>query len=106
MTWSGEQGEIIKRSSLPEGSELGEKMREQRCELVDRLSVLDDSFANVVLEENSLEKVGVVPIYNALRRVTSSQVEMLILFKEIKFRNNHFIFISLLFTESCASALW
>ncbi|XP_065207063.1 ribosome-releasing factor 2, mitochondrial [Planococcus citri] len=72
LTWSGEQGDIINRKSLPENNDLTEKIHELRRELVDKLSGVDDALANIVLEKNSLDDVGVVPIYDALRRVTLS----------------------------------
>ncbi len=76
FTWSGDQGEIVNRTTLSESDNLFEEVQKLRNELVDKLSELDDELAETVLKNDSLSKINAVAIYDALRRVTLNQVQL------------------------------
>lgn len=97
LSWSGNRGEEVTRTPLNEGDALYDEVQKLHDRLVDRLAALDDELAECVLTDDSLSKVGVVAIYNALRRVTINRVRTLYSARISTF----FVTTSCKFSESC-----
>ncbi|XP_066586928.1 ribosome-releasing factor 2, mitochondrial [Prorops nasuta] len=69
---SKSQGANIIRSKLDENksSKLWEKALKKRCALVDKLSSIDDTLAEIIIQEESLENIGSNILIDSLQRVT------------------------------------
>lgn len=94
LIWSGDQGENISRNSLSECDKLYDEVQNLHNELVDKLAYLDDDLAEIVLKNNSLDNINVVSIYDALKRVTLSRVNIKsfkFYFERLLLNNNNII---------------
>ena len=67
------QGRNISKIKLNEDDDILNKAIDKRRYLTDKLSGLDDELANVVIEQDSLDKVSSQDIVDSLRRVTISR---------------------------------
>ena len=62
------------KSQLSEQSELWKEAKEGREALIDKASDLDDTLAGIILERESLDRIGSDELQQALRRITIARV--------------------------------